>query len=167
MQIKIVGTEEGLHLWPKRLPFWCLCFSRHKQFVTKLTPCQIKYHRVMLSVWWDFKGIVYFELFPRNQTINSNVFSRQLMKLDKEMKEKWPELAICKGVIFYQDYVRPHISLVIRKKILELGWEVIIIYTVYFITIWMEKHSIQMRLSKMSWFSFSPLRTKLSTKAEL
>ena len=45
MQIKIVGTEEGPHLWPKRLPFWCLCFLRRKQFVTKLTPCQIKYTR--------------------------------------------------------------------------------------------------------------------------
>ena len=43
----------------------------------------------------------------------------------------------------------------------------IIIYSVHFKTIWMEKHSIQMRLSKMSWFSFLPLRTKLSAKAEL
>ena len=58
---------------------------------------------VMLSVWWDFKGIVYFELLPRNQTINSNVYCRQLMKLDKEMKEKWPKMVTRKGVIFHQD----------------------------------------------------------------
>ena len=45
----------------------------------------------MLSVWWDFKGIVYFGLLPRNQTINSNVYCRQLMKLDKKIKEKRPE----------------------------------------------------------------------------
>ena len=43
--------------------------------------------KVMLCVWWDFKGIVYFELLPRNQTINSNVYCRQPMKLDKEIKE--------------------------------------------------------------------------------
>jgi len=24
----------------------------------------------MLLIWWDFKGVVYFELLPRNQTIN-------------------------------------------------------------------------------------------------
>ena len=53
----------------------------------------------MLSVWWNIKGIVYFELLPRNQTINSNVYSRQLMKLDKVMKEKRPELATRKGAI--------------------------------------------------------------------
>ena len=77
----------------------------------------------MLSVWCDFKGIFYFELLPRNQTINSNVYCRQLMKLDKEMKEKQRELSTSKGVIFHQDNARPHISLVTGKKLLELGWE--------------------------------------------
>ena len=78
----------------------------------------------MLSVWWDFKGIVYFELLPRNQTINLNVYCRQLMKLNKEIKEKRPELATCKDVIFHEDNARPHTSLVTRKKLLNLGWEV-------------------------------------------
>ena len=73
---------------------------------------------------WDFKGIVYFELLPRNQTINSNVYCRQLMKLGKEIKEKRPEMGTRKGVIFHQDNARPHTSLVTRKKLLELGWEV-------------------------------------------
>ena len=75
----------------------------------------------MLSVWWDFKGIVYFKLFLRNQTINSNVYCRQLIKMDKEIKEKRPELATRKGVIFHQDSARPHTSLVTPKKLLELG----------------------------------------------
>ena len=70
----------------------------------------------MLSVWWDSKGIVYFELLPMNQTINLNVYSRQLMKLDKEIKEKRPELTTHKGVIFNQDNARPHTSLVTRKN---------------------------------------------------
>ena len=47
------------------------------------------------------------------------------MKLDKEMKEKRPELATRKGVIFQQDNNRPHTFLVTRKKLLEQGWEVI------------------------------------------
>ena len=75
----------------------------------------------MLSVWCDFKGIVYFELLPGNKTINSNVYCHQLMKSDKEIKEKQPELATRKGVIFHQDNARPHTSLVTRKKLLELG----------------------------------------------
>ena len=70
----------------------------------------------MLSVWWDFKGIVYFELLPRNQTINSNVYCRQLVKLDKEIKEKQPDLASRKGIIFHQDNARPHTSVATRKN---------------------------------------------------
>ena len=46
------------------------------------------------------------------------------MKLDKEMKEKRLELETRKGVIFHQGNARPHTSLVARKKLLELGWEV-------------------------------------------
>ena len=59
--------------------------------------------KVVLSVWWDFKGFFYFELLPRNQTINSNIYCRQLIKLHKEIKGKRPELATRKGVIFHQD----------------------------------------------------------------
>ena len=55
-------------------------------------------------------------------------------------------LATRKGVIFHQDNARPHIFLVTRKKLLELGWEMmphppyspdlaIIIYSVQFKTI--------------------------------
>ena len=78
----------------------------------------------MLSVLWDFEAIVYFELLPRNQTINSSVYCRQLMKLDKEIKETRTELATRKCVIFHQDNARPNTSLVTRKKLLELGWKV-------------------------------------------
>ena len=38
--------------------------------------------KVMLSVWWDFKGIVSFELLPRNQTINSNVQTKLSTKAE-------------------------------------------------------------------------------------
>ena len=78
----------------------------------------------MLSVWWDFKGIFHFEFVPRNQTIISNVYCRQLMKLDKEIKEKRSGMDTRKGVIFHQDNARPHTSLTTRKKLLESGWEV-------------------------------------------
>ena len=46
------------------------------------------------------------------------------MKLEKEIKEKRLELSTRKGVIVHQDNARPHTSLVTRKKLLELDWEV-------------------------------------------
>ena len=58
-------------------------------------------HHKMFSVWWDFKGIVYFELLPDNTTINSEVYCNQLDKLSDALKEKRPELVNRKGVVFY------------------------------------------------------------------
>ena len=78
----------------------------------------------MLGVWWNFEDIIYFKLLPRIQTIYSNVYCRQLMKVDKEIKGKRSELVTREDVIFHQDNARPHTSLVTCKKLLELGWEV-------------------------------------------
>ena len=79
----------------------------------------------MLSVWWDFKGVVYFELLPRNQTINSNVYCRQLDSLNESIIQKRPELVNRKGVVLHHDNARPHTSLITRQKLLELGWDVL------------------------------------------
>ena len=87
---------------------WKISWSKRDEPAQSSSKADIHRKKVMLSVWWDFKGIVYFELHSRKQTINTNVYCRHLMKLDKEMEEKWPELATLKGVIFHQDNARPH-----------------------------------------------------------
>ena len=92
-------------------------WSKRDEPAQSTTKADIHQKKVMLSVWWNFKGIVYFDLLPRNQTINSNVDYRQLMKLDKEMKEKRPEVATRKGGIFHQDNARPHVSGLSQKII--------------------------------------------------
>ena len=49
------------------------------------------------------KVMIFFELLPRNQTINSDVYCHQLNKLNAAVKEKWPELVNRKGVIFHHE----------------------------------------------------------------
>ena len=99
-------------------------WSKRDEPAQSTSKADIHQKKVMLSVWWDFKGIFYFELLPRNKTNYSNVYCHQLMKLDNEIKRKRPELVTRKGIIFHQDNARPHTSLVTRKKLLQLGWEV-------------------------------------------
>ena len=81
----------------------------------------IRRKKVSLSVWWDYEGIVYFEFLPPNRTINSVVYVEQLTKLNNAVEEKRPELTNRKDVVFHHDNARPHTSLVIRQKLLELG----------------------------------------------
>ena len=67
------------------------------------TTSKVELHqkKIMLSVWWDWKGVVFFELLPKNETINSDVYCRQLNKLNAVVTEKRPELVNRKGVIFH------------------------------------------------------------------
>ena len=86
--------------------------------------------KVMLCIWWDWKGVLYYELFPENQTINSKKYYSQLDQLKAALNEKHPELVNRKPIIFHQGNARLHVSLMTRKKLLQLGWEVLI-YPLY------------------------------------
>ena len=100
-------------------------FKRYKPPQT-ISKVELHQKKVMLSVWWDWKGVVFFELLPRNQSINSDVYCRQLNKLNAAVKEKSPELVNRKGIFFQHDNATPYTSLAIRQKLLGLGWEVIL-----------------------------------------
>ena len=59
--------------------------------------------KVMLHIWWDWKGVLYYELLLENQTINSNKYCSQLDQLKAALDGKRPELVYRKRIIFHQD----------------------------------------------------------------
>ena len=72
--------------------------------------------KVMLCIQWDWKGVLYDELLPENQTINSNKYCSQLDQLKEALDENCPELVNRKHIIFHQDSARPHVSLITGKN---------------------------------------------------
>ena len=82
----------------------------------------------MSCMWWEWKGVFYYELLPENQTINSNNAPNalQLDQLNAALDKRCLELVNRKRIIFYQDTARPYVSLMTRQKLLQLGWEVLI-----------------------------------------
>lgn len=86
-----------------------------------------KFHpkKVMLCIWWDWKGIIYYELIKQNETIDSIKYCAQLDRLKAAIDEKRPRLSNKYGVIFQQDNARPHVSLQTRQKLLQFGWDVL------------------------------------------
>ncbi|TLM46186.1 hypothetical protein FEC26_18845, partial [Acinetobacter baumannii] len=82
-------------------------------------------NKVMLCVWWDWKGIIHYELLPPGRTIDSELYCEQLMRLKQEVERKRPELINRRGVVFHHDNARPHTSLATQQKLRELGWEVL------------------------------------------
>jgi histone-lysine N-methyltransferase SETMAR len=80
--------------------------------------------KVILSMWWDWRGVLYFELLPCGQTIDAKKYCAQLENLKRAVAEKRPELANRKGVVFHHDNAKPHTALVTKQKLKSFGWEV-------------------------------------------
>jgi histone-lysine N-methyltransferase SETMAR len=64
--------------------------------------------KVLLCVWRNYEGLIYYELVPDGRTINAEVCSQQLEKMYKVLLEKYPALVNRKRVLLQQDNVRPH-----------------------------------------------------------
>ena len=101
-------------------------WSKRDEPPQTISKAELHGKKIMLTVWWYWKDVVFFELLPRNQTINSDVYCRQLNKLNAVVKEKRSELVHRKGVIFHHYNATPHTFLATRQKLLRLGWEVIL-----------------------------------------
>ena len=73
------------------------------------TPKAVLYpKKVMLCIWWDWKGVLYYGLFPENQTINSKKYCFQVDQQKAALDEKRLELVNRNRIIFHQDNTRPH-----------------------------------------------------------
>ncbi|XP_053206260.1 histone-lysine N-methyltransferase SETMAR-like [Panonychus citri] len=104
----------------------------HKQWLPKgqlpVPTAQPGLHpkKVLISVFWDYKGIVHFELLPEGQAINAEVYCQQLDRLNEKLSTERPSLVNRKGVIFHQDNARPHTASLTSNKIKnDLKWELL------------------------------------------
>lgn len=78
--------------------------------------------KLMLCVWWMASGVVHWELLPRGQTINSEVYCAQLDRVQAKLQLRGIATA---RVCLQQDNARPHVSKQTLAKIEELGWDVL------------------------------------------
>ena len=81
--------------------------------------------KVLLSVWWDIRGVIFFELLPRNETINADKYCEQLLRLRSALAEKRPALLNRRRIIFHHDNARPHTAQKTKKLPQDLSWEVL------------------------------------------
>lgn len=72
--------------------------------------------KILTSVWWGVKGIVYWEFLPTGCTITADLYCRQLDRVAKELQGKQDRIN------FLHDNARPHVAKSTRKKLLKLRW---------------------------------------------
>ena len=81
--------------------------------------------KVLLSVWWDIRGVVHLELLEPGHTITAEVYCQQLERLKLAIDQKRPALANRRGVVFHHDNARPHTARITKQKLEEFGWELL------------------------------------------
>ena len=77
---------------------WCLYINmkQRKEWLSppkKGTPRlkqDLHPHKTMLCVWWDWEGIIHYELLERNQTVNAELYVQQMVRLKMAIQEKRP-----------------------------------------------------------------------------
>ena len=81
---------------------------------------------VMLCIWWDQKGVLYYELLKPSETINGEHYRTQLIRLKRAIAEKRPEYATRhEAIIFHHDNARPHAAIPVKNYLKNSGWEVL------------------------------------------
>ncbi|GFX56114.1 transposase [Trichonephila clavipes] len=65
------------------------------------------------------------EIASQGQTLNSDIYCKQLDRLKVVTDLKRPELVNKRVVVFHQDNARPHTSVVTRQKLWKLDWKVL------------------------------------------
>lgn len=96
---------------------------RSKDEAVEPTPkAPLMQKKVLLSVWWDIRGVVLFELLPTGTTVDSTVYVSQLTRLNQAVRVKRREID---KVHFLHDNAPAHRSKMTAQKLLQLGWAVL------------------------------------------
>lgn len=80
--------------------------------------------KVMATVFWDARGIIFVDYLEKGKTINGEYYANLLQRLSDEIKKKRPHLAK-KKVLFHHDNAPAHTSAIAMAKIHELGFELV------------------------------------------
>lgn len=120
---KLITGDENWITYDKNV--WKKSWSKASQASQTVAKPGLTRNKVMLCAWWDWRGIIHYELLPPDKTINSELYCEQLMRLNQEVKRKRPELINRRDMVFHHDKGGPHTFIATQQKLRQFGWEVV------------------------------------------
>lgn len=82
--------------------------------------------KILLCIWWDQHGVIYYELLKPGETITGARYRTQLMRLSQSLKEKRPQYARRHDkVILLHDNARPHVAQPVKTYLQTVKWDVL------------------------------------------
>jgi [histone H3]-lysine36 N-dimethyltransferase SETMAR len=119
----VTGDEKWIHYEnPKRKYAWVW----PGEAVPSTSKPNIHRSKTMLSVWWDQRGIIYFELLESNEKITGESYRKQLIRLKRALIDKRPEWENRHNkLILLHDNARPHVHSSVVHYLKSTNWEVL------------------------------------------
>lgn len=81
--------------------------------------------KVMLTVFFDFRGVVHSEFLPKGQTVNKDYYLGVMRRLRESIRKKRPDLWKSNSWILHHDNAPSHTALIIRDFLTKHGTTVI------------------------------------------
>jgi histone-lysine N-methyltransferase SETMAR len=78
--------------------------------------------KVMLTVFWDYQGVLLGQFQKPGENTNSGLYSEVSLKLRDEINRKHPD-QLTKNVLLHHDNGRPHTARATQERIQELQLE--------------------------------------------
>ncbi len=79
--------------------------------------------KTMICVWWDWEGLIHWEMLESNKTIDKELYLDQLRRVNEAIQLKRPDRQ--GGVILLHDNASPHTAKSVKIALQELEWEVL------------------------------------------
>jgi histone-lysine N-methyltransferase SETMAR len=89
--------------------------------------------KVPFCVWWNYEGLIYYELVSDSRMINVEVYTQQLEKMYMVLLEKYTALVNAKRVLLQQDNSRPTRRRKLFRK--SKNWKVLNCYRIPFLVL--------------------------------
>lgn len=117
----ITGDEKWIYFDNrKRKRSWVYPGQPANSFVKR----NIHEQKALLCIWWDQKGVIFYEILKPGETVNSNRYTQQLQKLNMLLKQKRPEwIDRHDKVILLHDNARPHVSKSVKELLEMIRWD--------------------------------------------
>lgn len=119
----VTGDEKWIHYDnPKKRKSWV----KPGEPSTSTAKPNIHGKKLMLCIWWDQLGVVYYELLKPSETITGALYRTQLMRLSRALKEKRAHYySRHDKIILLHDNARPHVAAPVKTYLETLNWEVL------------------------------------------
>lgn len=119
----VTGDEKWIYFEnPKRIKSW---LTPGEPSTSTAKPNRFG-QKTMLCVWWDQKGVIYYELLKPRETVNTERYQQQMINLNQALLQKRPIYQERRHkVILLHDNAPSHSAKRTKETIQAFGWEIL------------------------------------------